>query len=74
MEPRYDACRSRLCRQTPDDFHTNVEARDVHLKSADFFDAASFPQLSFRSKLVTQKGSEVTIAGDLTIRGATQDR
>lgn len=46
----------------------------MHLKSADFFDAASFPQLSFRSKLVTQKGSEVTIAGDLTIRGATQDR
>jgi len=50
---------------------TNVQQRDDHLRSADFFDAASHPKLEFVSKNVAQTGSDVTITGDLTIRGAT---
>ena len=50
---------------------TNVQQRDDHLRSADFFDAANFPHLAFKSGLITQKGADVTITGDLTIRGAT---
>ena len=50
---------------------TNVGPRDDHLRSADFFDAANFPKLTFASTSVVQKGTDVTIAGNLTIRGTT---
>lgn len=51
---------------------TNAPQRDDHLRSPDFFDAAQFPTLAFASKSVTQKGSDVTIVGDLTIRGQSR--
>ena len=51
---------------------TNVQQRDDHLKSPDFFDVANHPTLTFRSTKVTHAGNEVTIAGDLTIRGTTR--
>ncbi len=52
---------------------TNNEQRDSHLQSADFFDAASFPQLTFAStafRKISEEAYEVT--GDLTIRGTTR--
>lgn len=51
---------------------TNVQQRDDHLRSADFFDVASHPTITFTSKQVIQKDSAVTITGDLTIRGASR--
>jgi polyisoprenoid-binding protein YceI len=51
---------------------TNVVDRDTHLRSADFFDAANFPAMTFRSTKISQKGTDVEITGDLTIRGATK--
>ncbi|MBF5045329.1 YceI family protein [Aggregicoccus sp. 17bor-14] len=51
---------------------TQVEARDNHLRSADFFDVERFPRLTFRSREVTQKGKNVQIAGDLTLHGVTR--
>src|SRR5689334_14072580 len=52
---------------------TGNEQRDGHLKSADFFDAANFPQLTFTSTKVEKKdSSEYKITGDLTIRGTTK--
>lgn len=51
---------------------TNAQQRDDHLRSADFFDVASHPKITFTSKQVTQQGSDVTIAGDLTIRGTSR--
>ena len=50
---------------------TRLEKRDTHLRSADFFDAANFPQITFKSTSVTVTGNEVTLTGDLTIRGVT---
>ena len=50
---------------------TNVQQRDDHLRSADFFDAAGHPKIEFVSKHVAQAGPDVTIVGELTIRGAT---
>lgn len=50
---------------------TRLEKRDTHLRSADFFDAADFPQITFRSTSVAVTGNEVTLTGDLTIRGVT---
>jgi polyisoprenoid-binding protein YceI len=51
---------------------TGMEARDAHLRSADFFDAEAFPEMSFRSTKVTASGDAYRIDGDLTIKGVTR--
>jgi polyisoprenoid-binding protein YceI len=52
--------------------NTNSEQRDGHLKSADFFDVANHPKISFVSTKITGTPAELTITGDLTIRGVTK--
>ena len=43
------------------------------MKSADFFDVANFPKISFKSTEVTKKSDNTyTIAGDLTVRDITR--
>jgi len=49
-----------------------MEARDTHLRSADFFDAETYPELSFRSTGIQASGDGYKIDGDLTIRGETR--
>ena len=52
---------------------TKDEKRDAHLRSADFFDADTFPELTFRSKQVLVEGDKVTrVIGGLTIHGITR--
>jgi polyisoprenoid-binding protein YceI len=52
--------------------HTNNEQRDQHLKSADFFDAAAFPVMSFSASSFIDKGNgEYELAGNLTMHGVT---
>ncbi|HLG04335.1 MAG TPA: YceI family protein [Bacteroidia bacterium] len=52
---------------------TGNEQRDAHLKSADFFDAANHPKLTFQStEVVTHGDNTFTLKGDLTIRGTTR--
>ncbi|MFC6154555.1 YceI family protein [Nocardioides yefusunii] len=51
---------------------TGSADRDAHLVSADFFDAAAFPTITFASTQVEADGDEWTITGDLTIKGITQ--
>lgn len=55
-----------------DSISTGVEQRDGHLKSADFFDAANFPKLTFASTSFEKNGDDYVITGDLTIRGTTK--
>ncbi len=56
-----------------DSITTSNEQRDGHLKSADFFDAANHPKLSFSSTVIENKnGSDYKVTGDLTIRGTTK--
>jgi polyisoprenoid-binding protein YceI len=43
-----------------------------HLQSPDFFDAEQFPELRFGSKRIERNGDEVTIEGELTLRGVTK--
>lgn len=53
---------------------TREAARDVHLKSPDFFDAEKFPAMTFKSKRVKRgSGGNVKLIGDLTIRGTTRE-
>ena len=54
---------------------TRQEQRDAHLRSADFFDAARFPTITFRSRLVEghHRDSEFRLVGDLTIRDVTRE-
>jgi polyisoprenoid-binding protein YceI len=52
---------------------TGVDQRDDHLRSADFFDVAKFPQIRFLSTRIEPKGAgESLITGDLTLRGVTR--
>jgi len=51
---------------------TNVEARDTHLRSADFFDVATFPSMTFTSTKIEQSGDEISVTGDFTMRGVTK--
>jgi len=50
--------------------NTSNEQRDTHLKSADFFDGASFPELKFTS--TSFNASEGKVTGDLTIKDVTR--
>jgi polyisoprenoid-binding protein YceI len=57
----------------PASIDTRDEGRDVHLKSADFFDVESYPEITYRSTGVRQvKGSSFAVDGELTVRGVTQ--
>ncbi len=54
--------------------NTREEKRDEHLRSADFFDVAKHPKITFRSKRIVAKGdAEYQVTGDLSIRGVTRD-
>lgn len=53
---------------------TRNEQRDEHLRSADFFDAAQYPTIAFRSTRVEQgRGDRFRIVGDLTMHGVTRE-
>jgi polyisoprenoid-binding protein YceI len=52
---------------------TGIRKRDDHLRSPEFFDAAKFPEISFKSRSVKQTGSQSgDILGDLTTHGVTK--
>ncbi|MCB9034233.1 MAG: YceI family protein [Chitinophagales bacterium] len=53
--------------------NTLIEARDNHLKSADFFDAEKFPALTFKSTALKKKRKgKYKLTGNLTMHGVTK--
>ena len=53
---------------------TRVQKRDDHLRSADFFDVAKFPTMTFVSRKVAVAGKDrLKITGDLTLHGVTKE-
>lgn len=53
---------------------TANEQRDKDLRSQNFFDAAKYPEISFKSKSVKKTGDQTAdITGDLTMHGVTKE-
>src|SRR5688572_1911079 len=53
--------------------NTRINRRDDHLRSADFLDATTHPQIKFVStKIAKIDDTNLTITGDLTLRGITK--
>lgn len=51
---------------------TNNQQRDMHLKSADFFNAEEHAQLRFAGTRYETKGDEAKLHGELTVKGITK--
>jgi polyisoprenoid-binding protein YceI len=53
---------------------TREPGRDTHLRSADFFDAAKYPTITFRSKKIEAvPGGGYKVTGDLTMKGVMKE-
>jgi polyisoprenoid-binding protein YceI len=53
---------------------TREEQRDAHLRSADFFNVAQFPAITFKSKSIKAAGDgELRVTGELTMHGVTKE-
>ena len=54
----------------------SIQVRDpnleTHLQSPEFFDAERFPQLSFLASDVGRAGDDLTMSGELTLKGHTE--
>jgi polyisoprenoid-binding protein YceI len=51
---------------------TGNDTRDNDLRSSNFFDAATHPEMTFRSTGIRREGDGFVLEGDLTIRGVTR--
>jgi polyisoprenoid-binding protein YceI len=53
--------------------NTGNDMRDNHLRTADFFDVATFPKMTFKSTSLQKAGTDkYTLTGDLTLHGVTK--
>ena len=53
--------------------NTDVTNRDNDLRSANYFDAEKFPEITFQSKSIEKKGNDYVAHGTLTIHGVAKD-
>ncbi|HEY9712706.1 MAG TPA: YceI family protein [Chroococcales cyanobacterium] len=53
--------------------NTQEPGRDEHLRGKDFFDAAAFPDMTFKSKKIVTDKDGFKIYGDLTLHGVTKE-
>jgi len=57
-----------------DSVDTGVAKRDADLRSANFFDVAHYPTMTFVSKKIVRSGADgLKVTGDLTIHGTTRE-
>lgn len=87
VKGEFSGISGKLTLDTEDLTHSSIEAaidaatvntrepqRDTHLKSADFFDVAQYPTLSFRSTKVVRMGEDtLAVSGELTMHGITRN-
>ena len=55
-----------------DSVNTRNEQRDAHVRSADFFDAETYPVATFTSTSVRADGDHYVLDGDFTLKGVTR--
>jgi len=53
--------------------NTDFKARDEHLRTADFFDAAKFPEITFKSTRVEKRNGGLAAVGNFTMHGVTKE-
>ena len=51
---------------------TGVAPRDNHLRSKDFFEVETYPEITFKSTKVEKKGKNWIVTGDFTMKGVTK--
>ena len=51
---------------------TGVVGRDTHLRSKDFFEVETYPEITFKSTKVEKKGNGWAVTGDFTMKGVTK--
>jgi polyisoprenoid-binding protein YceI len=51
---------------------TGNTGRDNHLRTADFFEVAKFPDITFKSTKVEKKGKAWMLTGDFSMKGVTK--
>lgn len=56
----------------PNTINTDEAKRDAHLKSADFFNVAKNPAMTFKSTEIKKDGDKYKIIGNLTMHGVTK--
>jgi polyisoprenoid-binding protein YceI len=66
-----DGAASGVITVTADSVNTKNPQRDKHLRSADFFDVANHPEITFAAEGVTPTNDGVRVAGTLTVRDRT---
>ncbi|HEY0458001.1 MAG TPA: YceI family protein [Pyrinomonadaceae bacterium] len=51
---------------------TGVAPRDNHLRTKDFFEVETYPDITFKSTKIEKKGKGLMLTGDLTMKGVTK--
>jgi len=51
---------------------TSNEQRDGHIKSADFFEVETYPEMTYRSTGIRQDGDDFVLDGELNLHGVTR--
>ena len=51
---------------------TNNEMRDNHIRSADFFEVETYPEMTYQSTGIIQDGDDILLQGELTLKGVTR--
>ncbi len=52
---------------------TGIPGRDEHLRSADFFEAETYPRITFVSKRIERSADGYVAIGDLTMKGISKE-
>lgn len=52
---------------------TGVDPRDTHLRTKDFFEVETYPELIFKSTKVVKKGESWIVTGNLTMKDVTKE-
>ncbi|MDO8581055.1 MAG: YceI family protein [Candidatus Omnitrophota bacterium] len=72
FDPQDDASFKADVTIQADSIDTRNTKRDDHLRTADFFDVANFPTITFKSQKLERQGDSTVMTGDLTIKAVTK--